>query len=416
MKGPPPVITEPAPVVPSVPERKFGSLRRSVAILLSVCVAVFVADAVFSFADDSLILFFGLHILSFLRGLLSFIAVVMAVGVYALIGLTPMVPKRLVLPIPAFYLVAMLAIFPLAIYWYDRLQWIALGVSAGQVILAIALLNWARRGGKLSWPWIPVDDIADRRFSARNLFVFALTNALVVLPFVVVYIFLCVAQATAHFSEGFMALHPSGFTVQVRKYVRDDGKMIQLFPMAHVANPSFYQKVAQTFPTNSIVLMEGVTDRHNLLTNKISYKRMAKSLGLAEQKETFAPPRNEVVPADIDVGQFSTNTLGFLNLIMLIHAQGMTAENISKLMQFSPPPEFERQLFDDLLQKRNENLLGEIQSHLPGSDSIMVPWGVAHMPGIAREIQKAGFRLVETRDYDVIRFRGDKKQVKGAGQ
>jgi hypothetical protein len=41
---------------------------------------------------------------------------------------------------------------------------------------------------------------------------------------------------------------------------------------------------------------------------------------------------------------------------------------------------------------------------LPQSDNIIVPWGAAHMPGLAKEIQKSGFRLDETREYVVIRF------------
>jgi len=42
----------------------------------------------------------------------------------------------------------------------------------------------------------------------------------------------------------------------------------------------------------------------------------------------------------------------------------------------------------------------------------MVPWGAAHMPGIAREIIKSGFHLAETREYMVIRFRGVDNQGK----
>jgi hypothetical protein len=40
----------------------------------------------------------------------------------------------------------------------------------------------------------------------------------------------------------------------------------------------------------------------------------------------------------------------------------------------------------------------------------MVPWGVAHMPGVAREIQKAGFHLQEIHEYVVIRFRKSETQ------
>jgi hypothetical protein len=74
------------------------------------------------------------------------------------------------------------------------------------------------------------------------------------------------------------------------------------------------------------------------------------------------------------------------------------------LIQYPQPPNFQEQLFDDLVRKRNEHLLGEIRARLPQSENIIVPWGALHMPGIAKEIQEFGFRLHETRDYTVIRF------------
>jgi hypothetical protein len=84
-------------------------------------------------------------------------------------------------------------------------------------------------------------------------------------------------------------------------------------------------------------------------------------------------------------------------------------------LQYSPAPGFEKQLFDDLLRKRNEHLLQEIQSHLKGSNELMVPWGVAHMPGISREIEKSGFHLTETREHRLIRFWGAKNEAKVGG-
>src|SRR5208282_3550763 len=88
-------------------------------------------------------------------------------------------------------------------------------------------------------------------FSWRNLSVFLLANVFVLLPAVVFYLVVCAALAVDHFSEGFVALRPGGLTVQARKYVRNDGKTIQLFPMSHIADAAFYQKVSQSFPTNS---------------------------------------------------------------------------------------------------------------------------------------------------------------------
>lgn len=402
----------PPPLLPET-NRKSGSARQVFAFLLSLCLVLFLVDAVISLADDSLILLGGLHPLSGLRGLTSFFATLMAVGVYGLIGLTPMVPKRLFLPIPLFNFVAILAAFPFMIYCFGRLRQVGWGISVCQVIVGLGILYWSQGGFGFRWPLVPVDRLGVRAFSWRNLSVFVLVNVFVLLPAVIVYVFLFTALSVDHFSGGFMALRPNGFSVQVRKYARNDGKTIELFPMSHIADARFYQKVSQTFPTNSIILMEGVTDENNLLTNKITYKRMAKSLGLAEQHEKFAPTRGEMVLADVDVDQFSQETIDFLNLAMLVHARGLTPEILQKLIQYSPPTHFEKELIDDLLKKRNQHLVEEIQSQLSQTDNIMVPWGVAHMPGIAMEIQKSGFRLEETQEYIVIQFRSNGNQSDG---
>jgi hypothetical protein len=184
--------------------------------------------------------------------------------------------------------------------------------------------------------------------------------------------------------------------------------------MVHVGEADFYQKLSRSFPTNAIILMEGVTDNRNLITNKITYKRMAATIGVSEQHEEFQP-RGELVHADVDVEDFTPNTIAGLNLVMLVHSRGLNAETALKLMQFSPP-HFEEQLFDDLLHKRNRHLLEEIQARLLQSENLIVPWGAAHMPELAREIQKAGFRVDETQEYMAIRFgaAGNKSKRTGA--
>ena len=395
---PPPLLPESKP--------KSGSMRYLLAILLSLYLGLFLADAIVSLADDSLILLFNLHLFAGIRSIVCLFAMLMAIAVYGLMGLTPMIPKRWFLPLTLFYPASQLALVPFLIYFLGRLQQINWGFSCGQVILGLGILYWIQGWLKFRWPLVSREQLAARRFGWWNLSGFLLVNFFVLLPATIVYLFICTAVAVDHFSDGFMALHPGGLTVQVRKYVRNDGKTIQLFPMSHVADAGFYQKVSQTFPTNSIILMEGVSDKENLLTNGISYQRMAKVLGLTEQKVRFGHGRGKMVRADVDVDQFSTNTIDFLNLVMLFHAQGVNAGNVLKLAQYSPPPNLQEQFIDDVLRKRNQHLVEAIQSHLSETDNIMVPWGVAHMPGIAMEIQKSGFRLDETQEFTVIRFRG----------
>lgn len=389
-------------------------MRPMLVVLLSLGLALFLADAVVSLVDESLILLFEVHVLTLIRMPLSLLALFLALIIYCLMGLTPMIPKRLFLPVTLFNPVATVIVIPSVIYFYSRIHQIAWGISLGQVILGLSILYYCQGGLKFRWPLVGERRLEIRRFSWRNLSVFLLVNAVVLVPALIIYLVFCAALAVDHFSDGFLALRPVGLTVQVRKYVRSDGKTIQLVPMSHVGEPDFYQTLAQSFPTNAIILMEGVTDNQNLITNEITYQRMATALGVAEQHEEFQP-RGKLVRADVDVAEFTPNTIAGLNLVMLVHSRGVNAETIIKLMQFSPP-HFEEQLFDDLLRKRNRRLLEEIHARLLQSENIIVPWGAAHMPEIAKEIQKAGFRLDETREYVAIRFRSAGNKNRGAAK
>jgi len=398
----PPLLTGvPPPLIAASPP---SSARPALAMVLSICLGLFLADAFISLADDSLMLFFNLHLLAGIRLMVLSLAMLLGLAVYVLMAVTPMIPKRLFLPVTLFNPAAPFLCIPFMIYCFGRLPWVAWGFSWFQVALGLWILFQIQGGWKLRWPLVPVERLGVRGFSWLNLCVFVLANLLILPPATVVYLALCTSAAVNHFSDGFMALHPAGFTVQMRKYARDDGKTVELFPMSHVADASFYQAISRTFPTNSVILLEGVTDKNHLLAGGISYKRMANTLGLAEQHEEFAPERGEKVRADVDISIFSTNTLALLNLVMQIHAQGLKPETLQKLLLYPAPPDLLETVTDDLLKKRNQHLLDEMKTRLAQTDCIVVPWGVAHMPGIANEIQKDGFHLTETHDYLVIGF------------
>jgi hypothetical protein len=404
----PPVIAAPPPPLTGS-TRPAGSWRKIISILLSLCLGLFLADAFVSLADDSWSLFSGFHPLTGLRLVTSLFAFLLALLVYCLMAFTPMISKRVFLPLTWFGIVTQLALLPGMIYCYDRLPWLIWGISLAQVVLGLGILGWARGGVHFRWPLVPEDRLGAKSFSWWNLISFPLVNVLVLLPVVVVYLFFCAALAVGHFTDGFLALQPAGLTATVKKFTRADGKMIQLVPMAHVGDPAFYQKLTKSFPTNALILMEGVTDENNLLTNGISYQRMASALGLSEQKKEFKPERNQIVRADVDVDTFTPGTIAMLNVVMRIHAQGLTPAALRELLQFPATPEMQSQLFEDLVTKRNQHLVEEIRTHLAGSDLLIVPWGAAHMPGIAQAIQKSGFELVETQQFTVIHFGGAKK-------
>jgi hypothetical protein len=404
--SPPPVIGTQGSIAPPPIEtqRGFWRGRHLVAVILSLALGLFLADAVVSAVDDTFILFFNMHVLAGLRSFVGFFTVILGLVIYALMGITPMIPKGKFILVALFSPLAALAALPFWIYFSERMQIVVWAISVFQVLLAFTILGMLQGGFKFRMPLVPEERLNPCGFSWLNLGGFVLVNVVVLLPAVAAYLFFCSGLAVGHFSEGFVALHRNGLSVQARKYVRNDGKSVHLYPMAHVANRDFYQTISQSFPSNSIVLMEGVTDQEHLLTNHISYKRMAATLGLSEQQKEFKPIEEQMERADVDVKEFTPNTIGFLNLVMRIHSNGLNAPSLMELMSFSPPPGFEKELFDDLLRKRNRHLLDEMQRRLPETENIVVPWGAAHMPEIARELRKDGFRLEESRDYTVIQF------------
>lgn len=389
-------------------------MTHALAILLSLCLGLFLADGLVSLADDSLKLFFGLNFLTLPRALVGLPALLLACLIYLLMGVTPRIPKRQFLPLTLFYLAAQLAALPALTYFFDHLQKLAWCASFCQVLLGLGLLWWLQGGFKWRWLLVAENQLEGRGFSWRNLLGFLAVNLFVLLPAVVAYFGFCAALAVNHLSEGFVALRPVGLTVQVRTYARDDGKTVRLVPMSHIGEPEFYSQLSKSFPTNAHILLEGVTDKRNLLTNHITYQRMASVLGVAEQQEHFEP-QGELVPADVDLEVFTQGTIGFLNLIMRLHAKGLDADTMMKVIQVSTP-EFERQLFEDLLHKRNRHLVETIQTELAQADLLIVPWGAAHMPEIGREIQKAGFRLKESQEYVAIRFRSTVSKNRSTGK
>lgn len=397
-EGAPPVITD------SDPAGKPPFWRQLMAFVLSLCLGFFLAGGVVSLVDDSLVLLLGLHRLTAVNGILGCLSYLLVALVYGLMVVTPVVPKRIFLPVALYIVLALLSVFPVLIYhreWLMQLDWV---LSLGQVLLGLGLLFWLNGGFKLRWPIVEARQLGKRAFSWVNLSVFLLLNIFVFIPAIAAYLALCVNLALGHFTDGFVALRPAGLILQARKYVREDGKTILLFPMSHIAESDFYKSVSRSVSSNSVVLIEGVTDAKGLLTNGITYKRVAKSLGLAEQHDALVIRQGESVRADVDVQEFSPGTIDFLNVAGLVHSRGFNASTLLLLLQFSPPPDVEQQLFTDILLKRNEHLLKALRERLPESDDFIIPWGAVHMPGLAKEIQKSGFHLVETHEYVSIRF------------
>jgi hypothetical protein len=381
-------------------------MRSAIAGFLSLTLAVSLANAVVSLASDSLVVFFGNHALVGILGWVAVPALLMALAVYGLMLLTPMVPKRHFLPITLCGPVTALAALPFLIYFHQQSEGIAWAISLVQAIVCFMVVYRLRKSWNFRWPLFAVDQLETRSFRWGNFIGFLTAHLFLALPAVVIYLVVCSSLALNHFTGGFVDLRPEGVIMQVRKYTRDDGKTVELVPMSHIGETEFYQSLAASFSPTAAVLMEGVSDKEKLLENKVGYKQTAKELGLAEQQEVFKP-KGELIQADVDLSQFSKVSLEYLKKTMVIHAKGISPETLPLLME-PAPGDLPKRLLEDLLTQRNRHLLEVMEAQLKKSDHVIIPWGAAHMPGISEGVLEAGFRLQDTEDFVAIRF-GRKK-------
>jgi hypothetical protein len=385
--SPPPLPTHPA----------VGAVQ----LFLSLALSLFVVDALLCLLDASMQLFFQSTALTFLRDLVALSAFLTGLLVYVLIGLTPLVPKRYFLPLTLFPLVAGMAQLPLLAFYFHQTQKIVWATSLCHVLLTLGVVFLLQRRSNPRWPLVPRSAMGGRIFSAGHLGLFIFLNLFVLLPTIVGISATSASRAIHHLSDGFISLRPSGLIMQARTYRRDsDGATVHLIPMSHVAQSSFYTKLVESFPADSVILAEGVSDKNSHFKTKIGYGKTAASLGLAEQQTVFKPQVTSI-PADVDLSDLSPITLDFVKNAMALHNQGINAQSLPALME-NPPPHLLQSLLDDLLHHRNRHLLHVLETQLAQSKTIIIPWGAAHMPGIAEGVLKMGFYQIDSREHVAI--------------
>ena len=216
--GGPPIIPPALPPTPPIPAKETGQgVRQLLCVVANICFWFFLADAAVSLIDDTLASVASVHVVSGIRAIVNTFAVLIGLGVYLLLGVTPALPKRFLLPLtlfnPAMVLISLLA----WIYFPNRIQLFSWGVSFIQVLLGLLLISLIQGGFRLRWQLVPERLISGKLFRWQNLAGFCAVNILLVLPGAAGYLVYCGAKAVDHFTEGFVAVRPSGFVVQVRK-------------------------------------------------------------------------------------------------------------------------------------------------------------------------------------------------------
>jgi hypothetical protein len=83
----------------------------------------------------------------------------------------------------------------------------------------------------------------------------------------------------------------------------DSGCSVTLFPMIHIGEPDFYERVYRDASTHDVVLVEGMKSRVGRRLTR-TYRWIGQRLGLIIQPRFAGPPGVRVVLADLSTDEF----------------------------------------------------------------------------------------------------------------
>lgn len=399
-------------------------------VFANLFLLLFLADGGFSLVDELVPLFTPLAPFTELRILLAGTVIVMAVPLYICLGIDSRLSKQVFLPLIFFVFFC-----PLSTWLFPALAGIrvyGLLMATAQVVVGMLPLYYFRKGDERSLT-MPPEMFSAHFFSIRNSLIFSAVNLFVV-PLALTMFVLSVADAyMADYTSGFMHLTPGGLRMTERVYTRNN-QTIRLAAMIHIGNREYYDDLTGSIAQGqTIVLAEGVSDTKKLLRNSIDYGKMAGFIGLTSQnemrfrgniidEEDLESPRHvsrgigdekkvaatDILRADMDISDFRPPT------ILLLNALGKHMQEshsfVKGVMAFNSwgekniTPEMSDIIMDDILHRRNIEVIRYLGKAIDRYDTIVIPWGALHMKEIEAEVLKKGFKLQKERKMVSIDF------------
>lgn len=397
------------------------------AIAANVYLVGFATDATLSVSDD-LMRGAGLAGIIGVRNLVALLVVYASYVMAAGLVFIPQLPKRVLLPPVLFALWCDFGSLPFSILYPDD-PLFDIAISASQLVLAIiafaiirletehTFLSAERLPRKTRVPWRIAGNVA-----AAILFV-PLAFGLILITTIGALI----EVETQHYIEfGLTAINAKETTLS------DGHRTVRLIGMAHVGEPAFYRSLIDSLPADSVVLAEGIKDRDERLEKRLSYQNTARALGLVQQPslgrelEDSLPETEEtktrdhgshkghptVLNSDLDLSDFSPDTIRFLTRATDLYASKSLSETLSRMGSFQEGfgPKDYIAVTRDILRKRNRHLLETFDKVAPFYRTIIIAWGAEHMPEIEAGLRKRGYHIVS---HDMRRIAGYATIVSG---
>lgn len=377
-------------------------------IFINFFLIAYAFDAALSTVDDLIAVLFGTHFLGPVRNLVGVGVFFLCIPVYLSLGIDSRLPKRVLLPLLLLALWAGFGCLPLP-QLFDDDRRVLFGVSLVQLGLAAYAFVMVRR---VTGHWLlPRAFFARPVFRLKNTVWFASANVILaplacaLLLALTAYVYLEVNTA------GFIQVGRDGLYLRERSYTRDD-QTIHLVAMVHIGSREYYDELGDYLSNgNSVVLAEGVTDRTQLIRNFPSYSKFANLIGLDTQQNMtlqgkYVEPGQMgddagesaepvIVRADVDSRELSEDTLTFIRHVgELLNNDQTFAEGFKAYTEWyskNMTPEKEKAVMNEIIHDRNAVLLEHLDEALQHYETIVIPWGALHMPGLEEAILGKGF-------------------------
>jgi hypothetical protein len=376
--------------------------------LLNLYLGLFLADCGLSVLDELGVALSGRHLLGWARNPVAMLTVLGALPAYGLVVLFRPVPRWVFAPLAVTPLAIMLLGLPLA-YWLGWERYGMAQVTAAQTglgLLAVWLLR--RRTGRL---WLVAEDLPGPLFTlGASLRMVAFTLLLLLPASTLAFVGLC-ERCLDRFTGGFVQVRWQGVELVERRYVQDDSE-VRLVGMMHIGDHEAYEALVATFDQPEVlVLAEGVTDEQSLLGGQMHYEAVAEKAGLATQQrlESYRPGLR-IRHADVDMSEMSESTQDTLRLTTrLFGDDGLDPQALMELMNMSAETsaEVQERFWRDVIDLRNEVLLGHLRAVVDEEAVVVVPWGAAHLPEIEQALFAMGYRLDQERSHPLLSWAGE---------
>lgn len=383
---------------------------------------LFLLTAIISVSAEGLLLFSNYSLPALLVQLIWGSCFIYATILYIGIGFSRHLPKLTLLLPQLWMLWNLLDYWPLeaAVGSHYKLY-----ASIAQLILALILLHSNRIINDQSL-LLTNKQFTGPAFEGSRLVKFILANIFIFPVLLFLILFSLTSNVIEESSAGFVRLKPDGLYMIERTYSQKN-KQIQMMGMIHLAQSQYYTELVAAIPQQkTLILLEGVSDRNELLKEQFSYSKIADLMGLTSQKASHFQGRliskeslnrrsaNEklavdLLPADIDLNRFDPLTIKVLNALAknVLNAENPLAGYVafSRWGEQNLPENFDRMIMDDLLSKRNRHLISYFPAALKKYDNLVIPWGALHMKELEQAVLERGFELIKSRERLSIDFR-----------